>query len=75
MPISIRLSPDVEQKLRDFSEETGRPVSFYLRKIIEGNLNTVLDYYREDMVVKEYKAGRRKTLTQAEVDEKFGIED
>lgn len=75
MPISIRLSPDIEKKLRDFSEETGRPTSFYLRKIIEGNIDAVLDYYRADVVVKGYKSGKRKMLSQDDVDKKFGIEE
>lgn len=36
MAITIRLAPDIEQRLNRLSVQTGRAKSYYLRELIEG---------------------------------------
>ena len=45
MPTSIRLTPEVEQRLDNLAVQTGRTKTFYLREIIERGLEDMEDYY------------------------------
>jgi RHH-type rel operon transcriptional repressor/antitoxin RelB len=38
MAVSIRLDPEIEQRLDHLAAQTGRAKSFYLRELIEGGL-------------------------------------
>ena len=45
MAISIRLNPEIEQRLEHLAVQTGRPKSYYLRELIEGGLDDLEDFY------------------------------
>jgi len=43
--LAIRLTPDIEQRLRFLSEKTGRTKTYYARKAIITHLEDMEDYY------------------------------
>jgi RHH-type rel operon transcriptional repressor/antitoxin RelB len=45
MPTSIRLAPDVEQRLDALAKQTGRSKAYYLRELIESGLSGMEDRY------------------------------
>ncbi len=68
MPTSVRLSEDIEDKLDRIAKETGRSKAFYLRKIIETNIDEILDCYRVDRAIKDVKSGKVKAFSQDEIE-------
>jgi RHH-type rel operon transcriptional repressor/antitoxin RelB len=45
MTLSIRVNKDTEFRLNQLANLTDRPKAFYLRKLIEDNLDDLEDYY------------------------------
>ena len=44
MAVSIRLAPEIEQRLDQLVAQTGRAKSYYLRELIEGGLDDLEDF-------------------------------
>ena len=62
MTVSIRLSPEAEQRLDRLATQTGRSKSFYLRELIEGGLDDLEDYYLADATMVRLRKGQEKTI-------------
>ncbi len=75
MPTSIRLTPEVEQRLDNLAVQTGRTKTFYLREIIERGLEDMEDYYLAANVLERVKKGEEKTFTLNEVEDSLGLAD
>ena len=75
MPTSIRLTPEVEQRLDNLAVQTGRTKTFYLREIIERGLEDMEDYYWAANVLERVKKGEEKTFTLNEVEDSLGLAD
>ena len=45
MATSIRLAPEIEQRLAYLAAKTGRTKAYYLREIIEQGIEEMEDYY------------------------------
>lgn len=75
MPISIRLTPDIEQRLVHLAKATGRSKSFYLRKLIEDNLDDLEDVYLAERVLERLRSGEERTYTFDEVERDLGLAD
>lgn len=67
MPTSIRLSPEIEERLTALSAKTARSKSYYLREIIERGLEDVEDYYLAAEVSERIRRGEEKVLSSEEV--------
>ncbi len=63
MPTSIRLSPEIEQRLNFLTAKTGRSKAFYLREIIERGLEDMEDYYLAAEVVERIRRGEEEVMT------------
>lgn len=46
MPTTIRLSPEVEERLNALATKTGRSKSYYLREFIERGLEDLEEFLR-----------------------------
>ncbi len=66
MPTSIRLSPEIEERLAALSARTSRSKAFYLREIIERGLEDVEDYYLAAEVSERIGRGEEKVLKSEE---------
>ena len=65
MATSIRLAPEIEQRLDFLSAQTGRTKAFYLRQIIENGLDDLEDYYLAAEVMERIRKGQEKPTPQA----------
>ncbi|MFD1245645.1 type II toxin-antitoxin system RelB family antitoxin [Paralysiella testudinis] len=67
MPTSIRLSPELEQRLNHLAASTGRTKAFYLRESIERGLEDIEDIYLAEARLTALKEGRSHTVSLNEV--------
>jgi len=75
MALTIRLEPEIEQRINDLAEQTGRTKAFYLRELILNGLDDLEDLYIADQRMIEIRAGRSKTFTLEEVMKEYGMDN
>lgn len=75
MATSIRLTPEIEQRLDFLTAQTGRTKAFYLRQMIENGIEDMEDYYLAAEVMERVRKGQEKTYSTAEVRKDLGLED
>lgn len=67
MPTTIRLDPETEQRLERLARTTGRSKAFYLRRLVEENLDDMEDIYLAESRLEDLRAGRSRTIGAEEV--------
>lgn len=67
MPTTIRLNPEIESRLDMLARETGRSKAFYLRHLIEDNLDDLEDVYLAEKRLEALRAGKSSTVSANEV--------
>jgi RHH-type rel operon transcriptional repressor/antitoxin RelB len=75
MATSVRLAPDVEQRLDHLASVTGRTKAYYLREIIERGIEDMEDIYLSDKVLENIRAGRETTSSLDDVEKRLGLAD
>ncbi|WP_103727313.1 DUF6290 family protein [Novosphingobium sp. HII-3] len=75
MATSIRLAPEIEQRLDRLAATTGRSKAFYLREIIERGIEDMEDVYLAQKVLEDVRAGRETTSSLDEVEKRLGLAD
>ena len=75
MATSIRLASDTEQRLDFLASQTGRPKSYYLRKIIESGLEDMEDYYLSADVLERVRKGQEALHSSSDVRKDLGLDD
>ena len=75
MATSIRLAPEVEQRLDYLAVQTGRTKAFYLREIIERGLEDMEDYYLAANVLERARKGEEQIYSLDEVEHSLGLAD
>jgi RHH-type rel operon transcriptional repressor/antitoxin RelB len=73
MTVSIRLDPEIEQRLDRLAYQTGRAKSYYLRELIEGGLDDLEDFYLADATMERVRKGTEKVLDSAQVRKDLGL--
>lgn len=66
MPTSIRLSPEIEERLSALSAKTARSKAYYLREIIERGLEDMEDYYLAAEVMDRINRGEEEVMSSEE---------
>ncbi|SES99269.1 RHH-type transcriptional regulator, rel operon repressor / antitoxin RelB [Nitrosospira multiformis] len=61
MPTSIRLTPEIEERLNFLAAQTGRSKAFYLREIIERGLDDMEDSFLAADVLERVRKGKEKS--------------
>lgn len=78
MPTTLRLAPEIEERYRRLAERTHRPQSFYLRRALEESIGRLeaeeADAEELQAIVRQWRAGERKTYSLAEVREELGLD-
>lgn len=74
MATSIRLNPEIEQRLDFLSTHTGRSKAYYLREIIEKGLEDLEDYYLAAEVVERIRKGTEKVYSAEQVRKDLGLD-
>ncbi len=75
MPTSIRLEPEIEERLSQLASLTGRTKAFYLREIIDRGLEDIEDYYLAANVVERLRKGQEQVHSAADVRNELGLDD
>lgn len=75
MATSIRLSPDIEQRLDFLAAHTGRTKAYYLRQLIEQGLDELEDYYLAANVLERVRQGQEAIHSAADVRKDLGLGD
>lgn len=75
MPISIRLEPDIEERLEALARVTGRSKSFYIREAILEHLDDMEDIYLAEARLEDLRAGRSEAVPLEDVMRRYGLED
>ena len=68
--LSIRLSPDTNRRLAELARRTGRTKSYYVRELIESNMEDLEDRYLAEARLER----RRPSLTSRQVRKQLGLE-
>ncbi len=74
MATSIRLTPEIEQRLDFLAAQTGRSKAFYLRELIERGLEDLEDYYLAADVLERVRKGQEKVHSAADVKKALGLD-
>jgi len=74
MAVSIRLTPDIEQRLDHLATQTGRAKSYYLRELIENGLDDLEDFYLADATMERVRKGKELIHDAAEVRKDLGLD-
>lgn len=72
---SIRLSPEIEQRLDFLASQTGRTKAFYLRQLIEQGLEELEDYYLAADVLERVRKGQEQVHSAADVRAELGLDN
>ncbi|MET1084666.1 MAG: DUF6290 family protein [Burkholderiales bacterium] len=75
MATSVRLAPDIEQRLDRLAANTGRTKAYYLREIIERGIDDMEDVYLAQKVLEDVRAGRETTSSLEDVEKRLGLAD
>jgi RHH-type rel operon transcriptional repressor/antitoxin RelB len=75
MATSIRLAPEIEQRLDHLAAQTGRTKAYYLREIIEQGIEEMEDYYLAADVLERVRKGQEAVHSSAEVRKDLGLDD
>ncbi len=75
MPTSVRLPEEAEKRLDALAATTGRSKAFYIREAILEYLDDLEDIYLAEKRLEELQAGRSRTYTLEEVEQKLGLAD
>jgi len=69
--LSVRLEPAIEQRLTALAKLTGRTMTYYVREMINENIEDFEDRYIAEARLEK----RAKPLSSAEVRKELGLDD
>ena len=74
MALSIRLDPEIEQRLDYLAAQTGRAKSYYLRELIAAGLEDLEDFYLADATMERVRKGQEPVIDASEVRKSIDLE-
>lgn len=69
--LAIRLDKDLEKRLTDLAEKTGRTKTFYARAAITAHLDELEDYFLAEERMKDFRP--ENTLSLEDVKTELGV--
>ena len=75
MATSIRLAPEISNRLDRLAAKTGRTKAFYLREIIESGIGEMEDYYLAAETLERVRKGKERVYSAAAVRTDLGLDD
>lgn len=75
MTTTVRLPDDLETRLTKVAKASGQPKSFYLRSLLEENIERLEWELELERKAADIRAGRRRTYSLKEVERELGLED
>jgi RHH-type rel operon transcriptional repressor/antitoxin RelB len=74
VPTSIRLAPELSNRLDQLALKTGRTKAFYLREIIEGGIAEIEEYYLAAETLEQVRKGQEKVHSASSVRKDLALE-
>lgn len=74
MPTSVRLNPELDERLTRLASATGRSKTFYIKEAIVSGIDRLEHEYGILRDSEDYRAGRMQTYTLDEVGEILGLD-
>ncbi|MGD0730918.1 MAG: ribbon-helix-helix protein, CopG family [Terracidiphilus sp.] len=75
MATSIRLAPEISDRLDRLAARTGRTKAFYLREMIESGIGEMEDYYLAAETLERVRKGKERVHSAAAVRNGLGLDD
>jgi len=75
MATSIRLDPEIEQRLDHLAAQTGRTKAYYLRELVTNGLDDLEDYYLAAATMERVRRGEEKVYSAEQVRKDLGLDD
>lgn len=75
MATSVRLDPDLQNRLDNLAQQTGRSRAYYLREAIATHMDDLEDVYLADQRMEDLQAGRSRRHTVSDVEAELGLAD
>ena len=73
--IALQLPPDIERRLEELAERTGKPTSFHVEQAVLDLLDELDDIHLAEQRLAEIKAGRTSTISLLDVMARHGLAD
>jgi RHH-type rel operon transcriptional repressor/antitoxin RelB len=71
--VSLRLPEELKARLANLSERTGRSKTYYMIEAIKEHIGDLEDLYVAEQRLRKHRAGRSKSYTQKEIEERYGV--
>lgn len=68
MSVSLRLPPELNQRLSHLAEQTGRSKTFYMLEAIREHIDELEDLYLAEQRLIDIRAGRSRTVSLDDVE-------
>ena len=72
---TVRLTPEIEKRLDDLARLTGRTKTYYVKELIEDNIDELENYYLAAASLERVRKGKEKTQDLASMRQQLGLED
>lgn len=73
MPISLRLPPDIEDRLSNLASKTGRTKTYYATQAICEQLDDLEDLYLARKEMKKIKSGKASTTSLSDMMKEYDL--
>ena len=73
--VSIELPEDIDEKLQELVERTGRSKSSWVLEAVVEHLGDIEDAYIAEQRLADIRSGRSKTITLDELERNLGLAD
>lgn len=74
MATTVRLSKELEDRIKKLAASTGRSQSFYINQMIEDGIDRMEQVYGILHETEQYQAGSLKTYSSDELRQELGLE-
>lgn len=73
MAVSLRLPDDLNIRLSNLADKTGRSKTFYMLEAIRDHLDDLEDLYLAEQRLIDIRAGRSRTVSLDDVERELGL--
>ena len=73
MAVSLRLPDDLNIRLSNLADKTGRSKTFYMLEAIRDHLDDLEDLYLAEQRLIDNRAGRSRTVSLDDVERELGL--
>lgn len=73
--LTVRLEPDIEERLNTLATLTNRSKSFYIREALNRSLEDMEDVYLAESALEQFRSKREKAIPLEVVMSEYGMEN